>query len=164
MEVVRYFMRLYRRWKYLRTPRPVFEPTVTPVERHWTAIDEKLERELYLANPHAVWLRPDRDEHKVPCWQIEGFWEAPPLQPLSQYSNVAQSYSQLSLLQQCAFPQSALIDGMFSGAQMKRAAMIQKQYYDQLAQTAGLNAYGNYNHQNSLAGLGSWEARLGGKL
>lgn len=76
-QALRYVMRLYRRWKYLRTPRPVFEPTVTPVERHWTATDEKLERGLYVANPNAFWLRPDRHEHKVPCWQIEGVWEEP---------------------------------------------------------------------------------------
>jgi hypothetical protein len=123
----------YRRWKYLRTPRPTFEPTVTPVERHWTATDEKLERLLYLANPNAFWLRPDRHEHKIPCWQIEGVWEAPPPLPLSPYANVAQSYNQLSLLQQFALPQAALINGMFSGAQMKREAMIQKQYYDKMA-------------------------------
>ena len=76
-QAIRYIVRLYQRWQYLRAPRPAFIPTVTPVQRTWSAIDERLERDLYLANPHAVWLRPDRNEHKVPCWQIEGFWEEP---------------------------------------------------------------------------------------
>jgi hypothetical protein len=79
--LIRYWLMRYRRWQYVRTPRRVFEPTVTPIHRTWTDTDERLERELYLANPHAVWLRPDRNDHKVPCWQIEGFWEAPQHQP-----------------------------------------------------------------------------------
>lgn len=74
---ITHLFRKYQRWQYRRAPRPAFVPTVTPVKRIWSAIDERLERDLYLANPHAVWLRPDRHEHKGPCWQIKGFWEAP---------------------------------------------------------------------------------------
>lgn len=75
--MVKKFLRAYQRWQYRRTPRPEFVPTVIPIKGIWTAIDERLERNLYLDNPSAFWLRPDCDMHGVPCWQIGGVWEAP---------------------------------------------------------------------------------------
>lgn len=71
-------VRAFQRWQYLRTPRAVFVPTVASFKSGWTATMEKLERESYLDNPLACWLRPDRHEHKVPCWQVEGFWKVSP--------------------------------------------------------------------------------------
>ena len=100
MEWFRYWRTRYRRWQYMRTPRLAFVPTVTPVERHWTATDEKLERDLYLASPCAFWLRPDRHEHKVPCWQIEGVWEAPPPHPLSNLYAAGLQNSAMGAFQQ----------------------------------------------------------------
>jgi len=148
---IRYWLRLYRRWQYVRTPRPAFIPTVTPVERHWSATDEKLERDLYLANPHAVWLRPDRNEHKVPCWQIEGFWEAPLVQHsgsgyIGQYAGIGSSW----LYQQMAA-------GMHGSGSMARQLAMQAQYaaMQNDIQSQSLGAYRpNHSNQNSLGGLG----------
>jgi hypothetical protein len=149
-QALRYVMRLYRRWKYLRTPRPVFEPTVTPVERHWTATDEKLERGLYLANPNAFWLRPDRHEHKVPCWQIEGFW-VEPLRTNTATTGFAGWIVETNL---------DLMQRRYGGYEARQAAM----YDAAMAQ----NRYMNYvaNSEN-YAGLQNQQAslnRLGGNL
>jgi hypothetical protein len=100
--ILKLIIRKYQRWQYRRTPRPAFIPTVTPIVRTWSATDERLERELYLANPHAVWLRPDRHEHKIPCWQIEGFWVAPAPVEFARQQNSLSSYQHAAMLQNAA--------------------------------------------------------------
>jgi hypothetical protein len=153
VNVISRLVSTYRRWKYLRAPRPTFEPTVTPVERHWTPTDEKLERLLYLANPKAFWLRPDRHEHKIPCWQIDGVWEAPPPLPLLPYANVAPSLMGGHGL-------FALQQGILYGAQMKQQAMIdralaQNKITDCYAKnTSGLMRYGRQSTPSIFGGLG----------
>lgn len=143
-QALRYVVRLYRRWEYLRTPRPVFEPTVTPVERHWTATDERLERALYLANPNAFWLRPDRHEHKVPCWQIEGEWVEATLEDLLRpvvirnfdpYGNAMSGYAQR---------QNASL----------HAAMAQSQYMNYLANAQQHLSHGLLQSQSIFGGAG----------
>ena len=132
--VLRLIIRKYQRWQYHRTPRPAFVPTVTPIERTWSATDERLERDLYLANPRAVWLRPDRNEHKIPCWQIEGFWEAPlqidmrpPKRPLLQYGDIIRvdDISQWASYQNAA--QQAQGQYMNGLAAYQRLGMMQNQ-------------------------------------
>jgi hypothetical protein len=130
----RYWLTRYRRWQYLRTPRAVFVPTVTPIHRTWTDTDERLERELYLANPHAVWLRPDRNAHKVPCWQIEGFWEA----PVWQYGDMIQ----VNEPSQCA--------GYHNAAAQAQASYMNglAQYQQGLFQQGGPRISNGYFYQN----------------
>jgi hypothetical protein len=39
--------------------------------RVWGEADSRREEALYLAAPSAFWLRPDRGDHDMPCWEIE---------------------------------------------------------------------------------------------
>lgn len=34
--------------------------------------EDEREEALYLESPFAFWLRPDRHDHGVPCWEVEG--------------------------------------------------------------------------------------------
>ena len=86
-------MERFKTW-FLAWARRLYDrlcPTVPAVEtaseaaqfakRHalpaWSVADEEKERALYLTNRTAFWLRPDRHAHGVPCWMVEGEWEAP---------------------------------------------------------------------------------------
>jgi hypothetical protein len=122
-------IRAYQRWQYRRTPRPKFIPTVTPIQKVWSNTDERLERDLYLANPNAFWLRPDRHEHKIPCWQIEGVWEVPPwIEWASNYATGLQN-SGLSAYQQATLHQ--------------HASLSQYQYASNLMRPNLLHPYGS---------------------
>jgi hypothetical protein len=85
MKFNRVWLRIMQRrfWRWLQSlfaPRPIKRTVAVPEYNGWTATQKRLEEESYLANPHAVWLKPDRFETRL--W-MEGVWERGPSQMFS---------------------------------------------------------------------------------
>lgn len=69
---LRIMQRRFERWlQSLFAPTPNKRTVTVPEYNGWTATQRRLEEESYLANPHAVWLKPDRFEAQL--W-MEGIW------------------------------------------------------------------------------------------
>ena len=120
--------RRFARWlQSLLAPSPSTQAPTVPEYKGWTATQQRLEEESYLASPHAVWLKPDRFETRL--W-MEGVWVKPNALPETNASTTLTYWG------------NAAMTGCQSAAN-QRSLLAQMQMYNQasaLQQHTGYNS------------------------
>lgn len=149
-------IRKWERWQYARAV-PAMVVRRAPVALPSSTVMDALERDQYLYNPLAFWLRPDRLNFKIPCWQIEGVWKLPPrivhdVEALRQRRALAELQSMTQASQQMPYgylqsPLQNLQNGMMNGLHSHQNAQMRQANY---VQEALLNAKHPLDYERAL--------------